>query len=108
VGNFVFNLLFIPLWGIAGAALSTVLKQILITVYLVWVLRKEFHFQVFHQIWKIVGATACMAIGITVLQLLHVPVFVSVPVGMILYFGALFVLRESSLMEMQKSVMRRS
>ncbi|PIR44386.1 hypothetical protein COV23_00120 [Candidatus Wolfebacteria bacterium CG10_big_fil_rev_8_21_14_0_10_31_9] len=46
-GNFLFNLLLIPTFGIAGAALSTLINQIIITIYLIFKLRKEIDFKIF-------------------------------------------------------------
>lgn len=103
-GNFFFNLLLIPVWGIEGAALSTVLNQSIITMYLVWLLRKEFHFRVFHQIGKIVVATAVMAVGIVGLKAADFPVYVLIIVGVILYFGVLFALKEESLNEVWEKI----
>ena len=46
-GNALFNLLFIPAFGITGAALSTLVNQIIITIYLIYKLRKEMSFRIF-------------------------------------------------------------
>lgn len=46
-GNFLFNLLLIPAFGIEGAALSTIINQIIITIYLIYKLKKEIQFKFF-------------------------------------------------------------
>jgi O-antigen/teichoic acid export membrane protein len=98
-GNFFFNLLLIPLWGIEGAAISTALNQTIITAYLVWLLKKEFHFRVFHQVGKIILATIAMGAGVVALRFFGMPVYVLVIAGMLLYFGMLAILKEESLRE---------
>ena len=98
-GNFAFNLLLIPLLGIDGAALSTVINQIIITVYLMRVMRTELHFRVWHQIGKITAASAGMAVVLVVLREMNVNVYVIVGAGLVVYFGLLLLFKEESLSE---------
>ena len=99
VGNFAFNLLLIPFLGINGAALSTVINQIIITIYLMRVMRTEFHFRVWHQIGKIVAASAGMAVVLVILREMSVNVYAIVGAGLVVYFGFLFLFKEESLSE---------
>ncbi len=96
-GNFLFNLLLIPILGIEGAALSTVLNQIILTLYLIYFLRKELHFRILHQIEKLAGATIFMAIILLVLRAVGVHVYLNVFVSMLVYLGSLLLLREESI-----------
>jgi O-antigen/teichoic acid export membrane protein len=96
-GNFLFNLLLIPILGIEGAALSTVLNQIILTFYLIYFLRKELHFRVFHQVKKLSIATLAMAVVLIGLRAIGVHLYINVAVSIVVYVGALFALREESI-----------
>ena len=39
--NFALNLVLIPSWGVAGAAFSTLLAELLVTLYQAWYLRDQ-------------------------------------------------------------------
>lgn len=93
-GNFFFNLLLIPPLGIAGAALSTVLNQLLVTAYLVYLLRNAMPFSLFAETRRIWGATLVMGIGTLGLHLLGTPVLLIILVAGILYGGVLYATRE--------------
>jgi O-antigen/teichoic acid export membrane protein len=99
LGNFLFNLILIPLFGIEGAALSTVINQTIITLYLLYVLRKEFHFSVLSQLWKIILATIIMGVGVMAVRSLGINIYVITVLSLFLYFGFLYLFRESSLHE---------
>ena len=96
LGNFIFNLLFIPIWGISGAALSTVCNQVILTLYLIYFLRKELHFRVLHQVEKLVGATVIMGLVLLGLRELGVLLYLNVFVGLITYAVSLLLLKEQS------------
>lgn len=97
VGNFFFNLILIPIFGIEGAALSTLLNQTLITIYLTFVLKKEFHFKVFHQVGKIVVASVVMAVVTILFRVFAVHVYLMLVVGGVAYFYTLYLLKEPGL-----------
>jgi O-antigen/teichoic acid export membrane protein len=105
-GNFLFNLLLIPFWGAEGAAMSTVINQTIITLYLIWVLKKEIPFKVLHQIKKVTAATIAMAILIIAFKILNLNLYLIVACGLIVYFLALYLLKERSLSEMVKLIRR--
>ncbi len=95
-GNFLFNLLFIPIWGIDGAALSTVCNQIILTLYLIYFLRKELHFRVLHQVEKLVGATIIMGLALLGFRALGVSLYINVFVGLGVYTASLLLFKEQS------------
>jgi O-antigen/teichoic acid export membrane protein len=99
IGNFLFDLILIPLWGIDGAALSTVINQTIITLYLIYVLRKEFHFSVLKQLDKIVLATIIMGIGVVIFRYIGLHVYLLTAIGLSLYLVSLYLLREQALNE---------
>ena len=96
-GNLIFNLLFIPLFGIEGAALSTVLNFVIVSIYLLFQLKKEIQFRIFHQIGKIVIATTIMALFLVGLRVLNIHIYIILVVGIFSYFLSLFLLKEKSL-----------
>ncbi|OGM92363.1 hypothetical protein A2755_01185 [Candidatus Wolfebacteria bacterium RIFCSPHIGHO2_01_FULL_48_22] len=97
VSNVVLNLALIPLWGMSGAALSAVLSQLLITSYLVYVLRKEFSFRIFHNVWKVLLASVAMAAVLVVLRVLKIDTYVMIAVGGAVYLFVSFLLKEPGL-----------
>jgi O-antigen/teichoic acid export membrane protein len=98
-GNFIFNLLFIPLWGIEGAALSTLLNTAIITLYLIWQLRRDLAFKTLHQIEKIALAAAAMCAALFALRAAGFNLYINVAISMALYAAALLLLKEEGLLE---------
>lgn len=103
-GNFLFNLLFIPVWGIDGAALSTVLNQIILTLYLIYFLRKELHFRVLHQIEKLVGATIIMGMILFGLRQIGILLYINIFIGLVVYTISLVLLKEQSALMILKKI----
>jgi len=94
IGNAVFDLLLIPVWGIAGAALATVIIQI-ITGSLIWYKMKKINnFSVFGYLKKIILATFIMAAFVVLLRWLHWPVLAIVPASAGIYLAALILFKE--------------
>ena len=92
--DIVLNTLFIPLWGIAGAASSTLLTQL---VYggLVWRKMQEIvPFSVFGSLKKIVFASLVVSACTYILQLTGISFLVSLPFLVLLYLLVLYVLKE--------------
>jgi O-antigen/teichoic acid export membrane protein len=87
----------IPFFGIEGAALSTVINQTIITLYLLYVLKREFHFSVLSQLWKIVLATVIMGAGIVTARFLGINIYAITALSLVLYFGFLYLFKEPSL-----------
>jgi len=103
-GNFLFNLLLIPLYGAQGAAVSTVINQTIITLYLAWILKKELKFRVLHQIEKITLATIIMAIVVLGCRVLHTHLYGIVGLGLCAYFLILYFLKEDSLVRIKQAI----
>jgi O-antigen/teichoic acid export membrane protein len=100
VGNFVFNLALIPWLGITGAALSTVINQSIITLYLMQILQKETRFTVLHQIEKITIATLIMGTIIVAAKIAGLNLYGIIVLGMIAYFLSLYLAKEEALTEL--------
>lgn len=57
--NILFNLPLIPLFGALGATITVVFTEAMVTLYLVWAVRKDFLYRdLFHGIWKYILAGA--------------------------------------------------
>lgn len=70
VVNIVLNFGFIPLWGLYGAAYATALSELIVTVYQIWVVRKDLDMhQLFGGVWKYFIAGAAMFIVVWPIQL---------------------------------------
>lgn len=103
-GNFFFNLLLIPVWGIAGAALSTVFNQLIIANYLSYKLNKIARFSILPKLGKIITAATIMALGILALEILKIHVAIIIPLAVIIYFLLLLALKETILMEIKEII----
>ncbi len=98
-GNFLFNLLLIPYFGAEGAAVSTVINQTIITLYLIWTLKKEFSFKVLHQVEKIILATVVMTVAILAARMIRTNLYLIVSLGLAAYFFILYLTKEQALRE---------
>ncbi len=105
-GNFVFNLALIPWLGITGAALSTVINQSIITLYLMWILQKEARFTVLHQIEKIIIATLVMGAVIAAAKVANINLYGIIVLGMLAYFIPLYFAKEEALTEIWEMTKR--
>ncbi|MFA6495424.1 MAG: flippase [Candidatus Paceibacterota bacterium] len=108
IGNFLFDLLFIPLWGIAGASLSTLFNLAIITLYLIWVLREETHFKILHQIQKITLATLVMGAVVVGSKFAGLNLYGIITLGTLTYFVSLYLVKEEALTEMGNIIKSRS
>ncbi len=99
VGNFLFDLLFIPWWGIAGASLSTLINLTIITLYLIWILRQETHFKVLHQVQKITLATLVMGTVVVGARFVGLNLYGIITLGVAVYFASLYFAKEEALTE---------
>lgn len=98
-GNIVFNAILIPVWGIAGAAIATVVAQ-LINTGLSWRLVKRINnFYVLRSLKKIIASAIIMGIGSFILNKFGVNIVVNILISAAFYFGLLFLLKEKILEE---------
>ncbi len=96
-GNLILDLVFIPIWGIAGSALATLLNQIIISTYAWYEMRKIVKFKIFGKVIKILFASIVMACLTGALQYFGVNLVLNILASGLLYFGLLLVLKEESL-----------
>lgn len=91
--NIVSNLFLIPQYSIYGAAIATVLSEILILILEMYTIRKinqlpDRHFV--YDVFKICLASGILAI---VLYFLNINMWLAMPVSIIVYFAAVFLLK---------------
>ncbi len=96
-GNIFFNALFIPIWGMEGAALSTLINQIVINIYLWQQFRKVSEFSILPHIKKIAVAAVMMGLVVLALKRYEINTVFNITVGATVYFGALIALKEPTI-----------
>lgn len=98
-GNIIFNALLIPVWGIAGSAISTIIAQIL-NVGLLWRIDKKLNdFHTLPHLKKIVLATLAMGAITFALHTLEVHAIVNIIISGIVYGLMLLALKEKLIKE---------
>ena len=93
VFNVVLNLILIPYLSYDGAAITTVLSDVLIVViqsYVIYKLGHKPNKKLYYDIIKIITGSAILGIA---LHFLHLNMWVALPVGIIIYFTAIYLLR---------------
>lgn len=99
MGNVLFNVLFIPRWGIAGSAASTVIAQAL-NIGLLWYINKKVnYFETLPHLKKIAVATIIMAGAVVGLKLLGVNVILNIVISGAVYAGMLVLMKEKLIKE---------
>jgi len=102
VGNVVFDLLFIPHWGMVGSAIATLIAQILSNSYLWYTMRKINQFHVFPHLWRPIAAGILMAIATWLMATMGTEIVLNVAISGIVYVAALFFLGEPLFSEIKK------
>ncbi|MDD5547624.1 MAG: flippase [Candidatus Pacebacteria bacterium] len=88
-GNVIFNFLFIPIWGIAGAALSTVITQITANAF-VWIKMNSINeFHIMGRIKKIIIASVVTAPLTMLFWSFDMNVVINIILTSIIYFSLL-------------------
>lgn len=109
--NLILNIPLIILWGAFGAAISTVVSEASVTLYQIYVIRKQISLRIlFSDLWKYVMAGMVMFIVVYLLNI-HLPfnsltLIIEVLVGIIIYALITFTLRPKILKQAQSLVRR--
>jgi O-antigen/teichoic acid export membrane protein len=97
--NVVLNYTFIPLYGVAGAAMATLISSILGMGIVFIKFRKVNNFKTQFRLGKIIIATTVMTIIVIGLKYSSVPVIPTIIVSLIVYIGMLYILKDHTLSE---------
>ena len=104
ISNVIFDLLLIPRFGIAGSAWATLFAQLISVIYLRSVVRKANNTRIMRYITKIVIATVIMGVATATANIVGLHVILSVSIGILVYAGALFALKEPLLKEVKNII----
>lgn len=91
--NIVLNLFMIPYLSYNGAAITTVLSDVLIVIlqaYVIYRLGHRPNKKLYYDILKIIAGSAVLGIA---LYLLNLNMWVALPVGIIIYFAVMYLIR---------------
>jgi len=91
--NFILNLILIPKFSYIGAAITTVVSDILIVIIQKYVIHKIGHKpnnKFYFDLIKIITATGILGIALYYFKL---SLWIAIPIGIIIYFGLVFLLR---------------
>lgn len=93
VFNVVLNLFLIPRYSLYGAAVATVLSEILILTLEMYVLKQIDHLPDRHFVYDVIKI--CLASGILAIALyfLNINMWLAIPVSLIVYFAAILLLK---------------
>lgn len=106
VGNLIFDLIFIPIWGIAGSALSTLINSMISTWYIIWLLKREVPFKFFRNLGKSACASIVMGLLVYIMSLIHIPIIINIVLGAAIYFIVILLIKEESVTELVASSKR--
>ena len=100
VSNLILNSIFIPLKGIEGAAIASLIAELAVFLYFLWIMRKTFQFRyLFCECWKPVAASLGIVLSVFIVK--HIirnyllQIFFSIFISVIIFFGLLFILNFS-------------
>lgn len=94
VANTVLNIFMIPLFGIEGAALTTVLAELTVLIGMWWLTRKIIKLSFISSIWKPIVAGLIMSGGLLFIR--TDSLFLVIGIGALIYFGMYFLLSKST------------
>ncbi len=102
VGNAILDIFLIPIWGIAGSALATVIIQIICNGLIWYRMRKINNFSVLKYLPKIIVATIIMAAAVILFQYLKFPLLINVSFAGAIYFLALIFFKERTIFQLKE------
>lgn len=108
ITNLIFNLIFIPFWGIVGSAIATIISQIIGVSYLLYSVKKEIIFNLLDKkILKTLGATIIMIITTIGLKSIYTPILINITISAIFYMGGLWLLKEENFCEIFQTIIKK-
>lgn len=106
-GNLILDILLIPRWGIAGAAMATVINQTIVMGFLWWLLRKKITFSLFRWLKKILLSSGILLLSLLLLIYLSINIYLTILLGGLIYIGTLVLLKEEMVFETLQTLQNR-
>ena len=106
--NIAFNFLLIPIWGIEGAAISTIFTQLISNTFIWFKMKQVNDFKLGNRLNKILLATIIMGVLVWLMQLLNIAVWLIIPIAILIYLITLRLLKESALQSLLEIVTKRT
>ena len=97
--NAVLDFALIPIYGILGCAIATLVSQIISNTFLWMRIKHLNYFAVFPYLAKIILSTIIMSISLLILVYYNFSIILIIPYAIIIYFGLLIILKEKLLIE---------
>lgn len=109
---FLLNLLLIPYFAHVGAAIATLISELIVLIIQIIVISKEYRILMpFHTIFKYIVATILLTILIIIIKLIITTFWlrltIAIPIGILLYFVTLLIIKETLVIEIMLKVKRR-
>ncbi len=101
VSNVLFDIIFIPRWGITGSAFATLIAQVLGNAYLWYAMKQLNPFSVLPRLGRIAGAGAGMAVVTMVLSTTGLNIIGTILISAAVYVSVLLLLKEPLLKEIK-------
>ncbi len=92
--NIVLDFLLIPLLGIAGSAIATVIALLIANAIIFIEVKKTTDIYILSDMKKMIIATIVMGLSAYLLKMLSVPLIIIITVSAIIYFGLLLLIKE--------------
>ncbi len=102
--NFVLDLILIPILGIVGSSIATLISQGFFTIYTWLFIKKMNDFKIFFHIRKIIVSTLLMSLVSLLLKYFGLNILLNILISMIFYFGILYILKEPILKEVRQII----
>ncbi len=97
------NFVLIPLYGIVGSAIATVIAQMAVNTVFYVEMRKTQKVPIAKKFYRSLLAVIGMAVFTYAMTTLSAPLLLIIPLSGLLYIGILFVLRDYTILELRKS-----
>ena len=102
--NVLFDLILIPIFGIAGSSVATFIAQAATNWYLWGKMKKINYFEIIPRMKKVATAGIVMAAATTLLLVTGTELLVNILVSSMVYFMTLYLLREPLLIEIKRTI----
>ncbi len=104
ITNVTLDIIFIPILGIVGSAIATVVAQILTNGIILNEVNKNYKIDILKNIKKMFISVLIMSIFVLILKYFMVPLLIIIPLSALIYTGFLFLFKEELLKDIKDSI----